>query len=111
MCCASCGVARRSHCNTSIGRALAYEHDALHGGTIGFQQISPAVSPLEFRFRADLCAGESVTRQQAGRFRRAKKSRWHAAASLGVALISNFMCRGSKGVRVREVGVQIGNPN
>jgi hypothetical protein len=72
MCCASCGVARRSHCNTSIGRALAYEHDALHGGTIGFQQISPAVSPLEFRLRADLCAGESVTRQQAGRFRRAK---------------------------------------
>ena len=29
---------------------------------------------------------------------------------LGVALISNFLRRGSKGFRMREVGVQIGNP-
>ena len=39
-----------------------------------------------------------------------KTSRRHAAASLGVALISNFLRRGSKGIRMREVGVQIGNP-
>ena len=34
-----------------------------------------------------------------------------ASGPLGVALISNFLRRGSKGIRMREVGVQMGNPS
>jgi hypothetical protein len=44
--------------SASLRRHLSHEHDALHGAAIGFQQVNPVVSLLEFRLRADLCAGE-----------------------------------------------------
>jgi hypothetical protein len=41
----------------SIGRGVAHEHDALDDAAMAFQQEDPIISPLEFRLRADLCAG------------------------------------------------------
>ena len=42
----------------STGRDLSHEKNAFDGAAIGFQQVSPAVFPLELRLYADLSSGE-----------------------------------------------------
>jgi hypothetical protein len=44
--------------STSLNRDRANEQDSLDGAAIGFQQVSPAVFPLELRLYADLSSGE-----------------------------------------------------